>query len=90
MMDAEIIVTFEGAGIAGIVERSLAPEVNTDGERVEEKIEQKGNALRITLKAKDLVALKAAVNSYINWVGLSHKVTKDFESGGDPNGRHKP
>lgn len=83
-MDAEITLSFESERIAGMVKDSLAPEVNTVGERVEEKIETKGNSLIITLKAKDLIALKAAVNSYINWVGLSHKIGGEFNGGNKP------
>ncbi len=83
-MDAEIVLRFESEKIAETIKSSLAPELNTVGERVEEKIETRGNSLVITLKAKDLIALKAAVNSYINWVGLAYKIGGEFNGGNKP------
>ncbi len=57
-------------GISGIVDESLAPEVERPtSERSNVMMSSKKGEVIISIEASDIVALRAAINSYLRWVG---------------------
>ncbi len=57
-------------GISGIVDESLAPEVERPtSERSNVTVFSEKGEVIISIVASDVVALRAAINSYLRWVG---------------------
>jgi len=57
-------------GISGIVDESLAPEIeHPTSERSNVTMSSKKGEVIISIEASDIVALRAAINSYLRWVG---------------------
>ncbi len=57
-------------GISGIVDESLAPEIeHQTSERTNVTMSSKKGEVIISIEASDIVALRAAINSYLRWVG---------------------
>lgn len=61
---------------AEIIYNSLIPEVEYShkNERSKSQIEQKDNSVIITINSKDVVSLRASINSYIRWIKLSIEI----------------
>ena len=56
-------------GISGIVDESLAPEVERPtSERSNVTVSAEKGKVIISIEASDVVALRAAINSYLRWV----------------------
>ena len=56
-------------GISGIVDESLAPEVERPtSERSNVTVSAEKGEVIISIEASDVVALRAAINSYLRWV----------------------
>jgi tRNA threonylcarbamoyladenosine modification (KEOPS) complex Pcc1 subunit len=54
---------------------ALAPEANRPvTTRAKAVLEREGNFLVLTVEAKDTVALRAALNAYLRWIGSAVKV----------------
>jgi len=54
-----------------IVLSALEPETKTStSTRSRVKVQAKGNTLRLNIEATDTSALRAAVNSYLRWIGV--------------------
>lgn len=67
--DAEITIDAVEE-LVQIIEKSLHPEVEQPiSERSKVEITTENSELRIRVKASDLAALRAALNSYLRWVG---------------------
>ena len=57
-------------GISDIVDESLAPEVERPtSERSSVTVSAEKGKVIISIEASDVVALRAAINSYLRWVG---------------------
>ena len=57
-------------GISGIIDESLAPEVERPtSERSNVTVSAEKGEVIISIEASDVVALRAAINSYLRWVG---------------------
>jgi tRNA threonylcarbamoyladenosine modification (KEOPS) complex Pcc1 subunit len=57
-------------GISGIVDESLAPEIERPtSERSNVTMSSKKGEVIISIEGSDIVALRAAINSYLRWVG---------------------
>ena len=66
---AEIIITLSSLEEAEAVYQSLKPETKPlHANRSEAKIEPRNKTLLINLEAKDTIALRAALNSYLRWI----------------------
>jgi tRNA threonylcarbamoyladenosine modification (KEOPS) complex Pcc1 subunit len=59
---------------------ALAPEVNRPvTTRANAVLEKEGKILILTVEAKDTVALRAALNAYLRWIGSVMKVLELVE-----------
>ena len=57
-------------GISGIIDESLAPEIERPtSERSSVTVSAEKGKVIISIEASDVVALRAAINSYLRWVG---------------------
>jgi len=56
---------------AGLLVSALEPEMDHEVSRATVEIEADGNELVIRVEAEDMVALRAAVNSYLRWAKLA-------------------
>jgi len=81
---AEIAIELSSKRHAVAIYKALKPETkHSIGPRSKVAIRQRGKDLRITVSAKDLRALRAALNSYLRWVSGSAdliRVVDDSES----------
>lgn len=70
-------IEFDSPREAGIVLRSLEVELNTSpSERSSTHLNLKDKVLEIEIHAEDTTSLRAALNSYLRWIILSHDVLK--------------
>jgi tRNA threonylcarbamoyladenosine modification (KEOPS) complex Pcc1 subunit len=59
---------------------ALAPEANRSvNARARAALERKGNFLVLNVEAKDTIALRAALNAYLRWIGSTVKVLEVVE-----------
>jgi len=59
---------------------ALAPEANRPvTTRAKAVLEREGSFLVLTVEAKDTVALRAALNAYLRWIGSTVKVLEVVE-----------
>jgi len=57
-------------GISSIIDESLAPEIERPtSERSSVTVSAEKGIVIISIEASDVVALRAAINSYLRWVG---------------------
>jgi len=57
-------------GVSGLIGESLAPEVeHPTSERSKVMVSAVEGQVVISIEASDVVALRAAINSYLRWVG---------------------
>ncbi|NVM03203.1 MAG: hypothetical protein HWN67_12755 [Candidatus Helarchaeota archaeon] len=67
----EIIIDFFNEIIAQIYFNSLNPESDESfSHRSSTKLILMGNKLKISIDARDVTALRATVNSYLNWIKI--------------------
>ena len=59
---------------ARLVERSVRPEIGEiDGDRSDAELAREGSTVRITVRAADLVALRAGTNTWLTLVGVAER-----------------
>ena len=69
MIVAEVRVDVS-EGVSGLIGESLAPEVERPtSERSKVMVSEVEGQVVISIEASDVVALRAAINSYLRWVG---------------------
>ena len=74
---AEISVEFSSKTHAEAVYRALKPETrHSIGPRSKVTIVLEGKSLQIAVSAKDISALRAAINSYLRWVSGSAELIR--------------
>lgn len=74
---AKIEVELESAEIAKTLYLALKPETKSvQSERANTKLDLRDNLLLIDVKAEDLTALRAAINSFLAWLSGSRKAIK--------------
>jgi tRNA threonylcarbamoyladenosine modification (KEOPS) complex Pcc1 subunit len=56
---------------ADVLARALKPEVHDEISRSKMRIEEENGELVISFEAEDVVALRAALNSYLRWAKLA-------------------
>ena len=55
---------------------SLSPEVGREIPRSSASVERDGGDIVLRLEAEDLPSLRAALNSYLRWIGITEEVSK--------------
>lgn len=82
-MNAETTVRLQFSSekqVATILD-ALAPETNGPvTTRAKAVLEKEGKCLVLKVKAKDTVALRAAMNAYLRWISSTMKVLQVIES----------
>ncbi len=59
---------------------ALKPETRkSPGSRSRTKVEKEDGKLKISFKAKDTSALRAAINAYLRWISLTRNVLESVE-----------
>jgi tRNA threonylcarbamoyladenosine modification (KEOPS) complex Pcc1 subunit len=68
----ELFLTLElSPGLAGICAKAVGMEALKDeNSRSEVGISPEGNLLKIVVRARDLSAMRAAMNTYLRWINL--------------------
>ncbi len=73
----ELEIEFESSGDAEVILESIKPEINTSpSDRSFTRVDLKKNILTIEIDADDTTTLRAALNSYLRWIALSHDILK--------------
>ena len=75
-MDHEAVLSFEydSAETAEQVARAISPEIGAiDDERSRVRSERDGNELRLQVEARDPVALRASLNTWLSLVGVAER-----------------
>ncbi len=76
-VDTEFIVELDDERQAKIVYESIKPEVlYSHNDRSESQITLENNIITIVINAKDIVSLRASINSYVRWINLSLDILK--------------
>lgn len=66
------IITLHKSGkIAEVVAKSLLPETERKIPRTQVNLREDTDAIYIEIRAKDISALRAAMNSYLRWMKVS-------------------
>lgn len=76
-MDHEAVLSFEydSAEAADRVARAIGPELGEiDDDRSSVRSERDGDRLRLVVEARDLVALRAALNTWLSLVSVAERV----------------
>jgi len=66
---------------AGIIKSVLDIESERDIPRTKVHLEAKENTLKVHIEARDINALRAAITSYMRWIGLSMNVMEMIKNG---------
>ena len=62
---------------ARIVERSVRPEIGEiDGDRSTASLSRDGRTVRITVRARDLVALRAGINTWLTLASVAERTVR--------------
>jgi len=61
---------------ADIVVSTLSPEVGRELPRTETDIIRNNDTVTITVSAKDVSAMRAALNSYLGWIRITEDIGK--------------
>ena len=62
-----------------VMNKALKPEIESQfSDRTKVSMEQKSSGLKMTFKASDIVALRAAVNSYLRWIQGILNIVEDI------------
>jgi KEOPS complex subunit Pcc1 len=78
---ATLTIEYEDEPVARTVERSLRQEVGEiDDDRSSTRLDREGRQLYLTIDAADLVALRAAANTWLSLASVAERVaeTVDF------------
>ncbi|MBQ6443703.1 MAG: hypothetical protein IJJ11_03370 [Methanosphaera sp.] len=76
-IETEFIVEFDSAEDASIVYNSILPEIEAEtNERSRTNLTLDSKKLVINIISKDIVSLRASINSYVRWINLSEKILK--------------
>jgi KEOPS complex subunit Pcc1 len=59
---------------AGIIYNSLLPELEEDCQRTSSTLKLKDTLLILTVEAKDIVSMRAALNGWLRLIRISHEI----------------
>ena len=70
----ELQIKLESPIQAETIMQAVMPDINVLGtERTKVEITKNGDTLKIMIKARDLVGLRASINSTLRWVTIAHE-----------------
>jgi KEOPS complex subunit Pcc1 len=70
-------VEFDSKKAASIVYNSILPEIEAESnQRSKTNIDLDDNRLIINILSRDIVSLRASINSYVRWINLSDEILK--------------
>ena len=70
-------IEMDNADEAEIVYNSISPEVSfARNDRSKTEIELEGKNIVFKIYSKDIVSLRASINSYVRWIKLSTEILK--------------
>ena len=76
-IETEFVVELDNNHDAEIIYNSISPEVTyARNDRSVTDIELKENKIILTINSKDVVSLRASINSYVRWINLSLEILK--------------
>lgn len=58
---------------------SLSPETAEQLPRTSAKLEAKRDRIVLLVETEDTVAMRAAMNSYLRWLGMAERITRDMK-----------
>ena len=70
------VFDFDTAKEASIVANSINPEIKNEIPKTKIETKLSGKTFSITIEAKDLSSLRAAINSYLRWINTALTVKK--------------
>jgi len=76
MKKACFVFDFDSKEEAKIVTSSIDPEIKNKIPKTKVKTDLSGKTFKITIEAKDLSSLRAAINSYLRWINTALDVKK--------------
>ena len=62
------------SGDADVVLSTLSPEIGRELPRTETDILRNGDTVTIKVEAKDVSAMRAALNSYLGWIRITENI----------------
>ncbi|MFW5919185.1 MAG: KEOPS complex subunit Pcc1 [archaeon] len=66
---------YEDERTARIVAESVRPEVgDIEGDRTRATLRQDGNTVKVTVRAADLTALRAGINTWVSLVSVAERI----------------
>lgn len=77
---ATLTADYGSDDLARLVERSLRQEVGEiDDDRSTTRLSRDGSVLELTVQAADLIALRAAANTWLSLVDVAERVTETVD-----------
>ena len=61
---------------AGVIEKTIRPESAVEIPRTSVKVSRQDDMLRLDMESGDVNGLRAAVNSYLRWVGMAAEISE--------------
>jgi len=61
---------------AGIIMSTLSPEIGNGLPRTDTEISADGDTVTIRVSAKDVSAMRAALNSYLGWIRITENINE--------------
>jgi tRNA threonylcarbamoyladenosine modification (KEOPS) complex Pcc1 subunit len=74
MKEARFVFQFENKKNAGIIFKSLIPEIKHKIPKTDIKFHIEDKKFFLSISAKDISSLRAACNSYLRWINIALKV----------------
>jgi KEOPS complex subunit Pcc1 len=65
---------FDFGSNAGLIYRSLLPELEEDYQRTKSTLELKDTLLILKVEARDIVSMRAALNGWLRLIKISHEM----------------
>jgi len=61
---------------ASVIERTIRPESAVEIPRTSVRVSRQDDMLRLDIESGDVNGLRAAVNSYLRWVGMAAQISE--------------
>ena len=76
-IETEFIVEFDDTNDASIIYNSILPEIEAESnQRSQTHMSLDSNKIVINILSRDIVSLRASINSYVRWIRLCEKLLK--------------
>jgi tRNA threonylcarbamoyladenosine modification (KEOPS) complex Pcc1 subunit len=79
MKKASFTITFDSVDDAEIINDSINPEIKHKIPKTKADISISGKKLFLKIEANDISSLRAAINSYLRWIGTALNVKKSLK-----------